>query len=272
MAIIYYTTGAWGAGKGANLTPAEADGNFAGLSARLDLVDGALAVPNEIESITVDAAGMTIGLEDATSYGPFALPTARLIWRGDWSAATVYAKRDIVKNPATGDLYFVLQAHVSGDAFDPALQVGGNDAYAVMVTFGAGGGARWTPGVVSIAASASSYPMQRSLHANRFLYANAPVGERVRFFMAGFLSGAVPPFAVNDEIVIYQAGEGDVSVVMSKFLTLKMRGVTHTGDADTEVFVSGRGSAITLKKIAQGVDLGSDEWVLFGDFLTPSGA
>jgi hypothetical protein len=41
MAIIYRTSGSWGAGKGSNLTAAEVDGNFSDSDTRVVTLEGA---------------------------------------------------------------------------------------------------------------------------------------------------------------------------------------------------------------------------------------
>lgn len=76
MTITYRTTGAWGAGKGANLTPAEVDGNFHDLATRVGSLETDAPQPVNIADITVVGTQMTIVLEDATSFGPFTLPQA----------------------------------------------------------------------------------------------------------------------------------------------------------------------------------------------------
>ena len=51
MTITYRTAGAWGPGKGANLTAAEVDGNFHGLATRLVAVETNPAQPAQIEAM-----------------------------------------------------------------------------------------------------------------------------------------------------------------------------------------------------------------------------
>jgi hypothetical protein len=75
VAIIYRTAGAWGAGNGANLTPAQVDGNFWDLHGRVDTLERTPPTPNNIANITATGSQMTITMDDASTFGPFTLPT-----------------------------------------------------------------------------------------------------------------------------------------------------------------------------------------------------
>lgn len=76
MTLTYRTAGAWGAGKGANLTPAEVDGNFWQLVADIAAAAAAAGTPNGIANVTVNGSQMTVVLDDATVLGPFTIPRA----------------------------------------------------------------------------------------------------------------------------------------------------------------------------------------------------
>jgi hypothetical protein len=71
---IYRTSGAWGAGKGSNLTPAEVDENFYGHEQRIDDLESSPTEPNQIANIIQTGDTITIVMEDATTFGPFTLP------------------------------------------------------------------------------------------------------------------------------------------------------------------------------------------------------
>lgn len=77
--LIYRTTGAWGAGKGGNLTAAEVDGNFWEIETR---VAAALAItPAEIDTITASGTQLTVTLTDARTFTvtvPVAEPFSRV--------------------------------------------------------------------------------------------------------------------------------------------------------------------------------------------------
>lgn len=117
-AIIYRTTGVWGAGKGSNLTPAEVDTNF------YELVEALAAFtaqgPVEIANIQIDTATgeLVFIMEDATEYR-VPVPIAAFRWRGDWQDGTDYEPFDLFT--ANDGLYFVQQAHSTdtGSEFNP---------------------------------------------------------------------------------------------------------------------------------------------------------
>lgn len=73
--IVYRTTGAWGSGLGANLSPAQVDGNFYDLAGRLATVE-ALSGGAYIVNITSDGTSLTVHMSDSSTYGPFLIPTA----------------------------------------------------------------------------------------------------------------------------------------------------------------------------------------------------
>lgn len=117
---IFRTVGAWGAGKGSNLTAGEVDGNFWALLQRLVAVEDDPPEPNNISNIQVVGNQMKIFLEDATVFGPFTLPTALFRWQGEWQDATDYDALDLVTVAGRGVyLATVDTTSESGDEFDP---------------------------------------------------------------------------------------------------------------------------------------------------------
>lgn len=74
MALTYRSAGAWGAGKGANLTPAEVDANFYQLTQDIAAAAAAAGTPVGISNITVSGTQMLVYLSDATVLGPYTLP------------------------------------------------------------------------------------------------------------------------------------------------------------------------------------------------------
>jgi hypothetical protein len=85
---------------------------------------------------------MTITMEDATTFGPFTLPTSRWRWREDFADATLYAVEDFFRDPDTGSIYRVLISHTSATPFDPDLLSGGDPVYELILdAAGLGGGA-----------------------------------------------------------------------------------------------------------------------------------
>lgn len=127
MPIIYRTAGAWGVGKGGNLTPAEVDGNFHDIVQQLASLELG-PTPAEIENIVVAGDQMTIILDDARTFGPFALPVAAFRWRGVWVAASPYSEFDTFEVPGVG-IFMSLVEHTTAATFDPDFVVGGSPAY-----------------------------------------------------------------------------------------------------------------------------------------------
>lgn len=79
MAIIYRTAGAWGAGKGSNLTAAEVDENFYDHEGRIDALETNPPEPNEITNITISGTQITFHFADTTTIGPLTLPRAPFV-------------------------------------------------------------------------------------------------------------------------------------------------------------------------------------------------
>ena len=76
IGLIFRTAGAWGAGKGSNLTPGEVDANFKAIADALDDLEANPPEAVPISNITQSGSSITVWLEDGTSFGPFTLPTA----------------------------------------------------------------------------------------------------------------------------------------------------------------------------------------------------
>jgi hypothetical protein len=143
MAIIYRTAGAWGAGNGANLTPANVDANFWDHEGRIVALETSPPEPNNIASITASGSQLTVTMDDASTFGPFTIPTARFEWVGDWTDATAYAINNVIRDADTGSIYLVIKSHTSDTTFDAAYEVGGEPVYELMIDaaeLGGGGG------------------------------------------------------------------------------------------------------------------------------------
>ncbi|TCN30352.1 hypothetical protein [Sinorhizobium americanum] len=74
MTIIYRTAGAWGAGKGSNLTPDEVDENFYDHEQRIAEMEENPPSPVEISNITQAGNTITVHMSDGSTFGPFNLP------------------------------------------------------------------------------------------------------------------------------------------------------------------------------------------------------
>jgi hypothetical protein len=131
--IVFRTLGAWGAGKGANLTASEVDSNFWALAQAIFDLQNNPAVPNGIASISVSGTQMTIYLHDGTALGPYTLPVLTFRWRDEWTPATIYAALDVVKVTDVG-IYMCQITHTSGDIFDGDLLI--DDAAVWLQLFG----------------------------------------------------------------------------------------------------------------------------------------
>ena len=130
MTISYRTSGAWGPGKGANLTAAEVDGNFHGLATRLTAVEANPAQPVQIEAITSSGNALTITMDNGDVYGPLPIPATALRFMGSWAATTSYMKNDVVRYG--NDVYYISADHTSGATFLPTQTVGGITVYQLM--------------------------------------------------------------------------------------------------------------------------------------------
>jgi hypothetical protein len=126
MAIIYRTDGAWGAGKGSNLAPAEVDENFYDVSQRVSYIEDNPVLPIEPISITITGYNFYMGLSNGETLGPVIMTMPVPEWRGEWTPATLYHDMDFFTAPAPdGGFGAVMQSHTSAATFDWAA-VGGN--------------------------------------------------------------------------------------------------------------------------------------------------
>lgn len=126
MTTTFRTSGAWGAGKGSNLTPAEVDNNFYDKETRIAALEGA-GVGVGIDTITVSGNQMTITLTDSSVQGPFTLPTAAWQPKGEWQPSTVYYAYDVVTYLGSG--FLVNLDHTSDSTFDAGATDGSLEIY-----------------------------------------------------------------------------------------------------------------------------------------------
>lgn len=134
MAIIYRTAGAWGAGKGANLTADEVDGNFNDLDTRLVEVETnppAAIYPVEFE--VTDGNQLYVHMSDYSILGPYTLPSGAWQYKGAWQSGYTYYVNDVITVAGLGTFLVVYQ-HVSDTTFDPFANDGaGHDYYKQML-------------------------------------------------------------------------------------------------------------------------------------------
>lgn len=113
MAILYRTTGAWGAGTGADLSAVQIDNNFWELySAIQDLIANPVE-PDQIASFTVSGTSFTIMMVSGASFGPYPLPVLSFTWIEDgWENDTIYNALDTFTVDGQG-LFLVLRGHTT---------------------------------------------------------------------------------------------------------------------------------------------------------------
>lgn len=79
VSITYRTAGAWGAGIGANLTPAQVDNNFYSIQQWIAAFEADPTPPNGISQIVQEGTQLFIYLDNSDVQGPFTLPSATAI-------------------------------------------------------------------------------------------------------------------------------------------------------------------------------------------------
>jgi len=117
MAIVYRTDGAWGAGKGSNLAPAEVDGNFYNIDQRVTYIEDNPVMPIEPISITITGYNFFMGLSNGETLGPVIMTMPVPEWRGEWTASTIYHDMDFITAP-DGGFGAVMLGHTSAATFD----------------------------------------------------------------------------------------------------------------------------------------------------------
>lgn len=118
MSILFRTAGAWGAGTGANLTPAQVDNNFWELLQSIMEASTDAPEPVGIANIVVVGSQMTVVLTDATELGPYTLPYTAFDWRGTWAPLTSYGLLNVVRVRGLGT-FLCVNPHTSATDFDP---------------------------------------------------------------------------------------------------------------------------------------------------------
>lgn len=236
MTTTFRTAGAWGAGKGADLTPAEVDNNFYDKETRITAIEAA-GVAVGIASITVSGNQMTVTMTDASVQGPFTLPTVAWNPVGTWLPSTLYSAMDVVTYG--GSAYLVLVDHTSDTTFDPnATQSTAQDIYQLIFSFAPAAGfertgATFTPTLAD---------------ANTYNRLTNPAGCAVTIDPAeGFPDWTELHFR-------------DASTDTGAFCTFDIATPGSINDVSGYLNQSaGRGATVTLKKNGA-----TDEWDIFG--------
>lgn len=113
--IVYRTAGAWGAGLGRDLLPAEVDGNFNDLDGRVQALEGNPPLPAEINSVDITGNQMTITMSNQAVFGPYTLPQAAFNFTGAFQPNHNYKRYDFLV--ANSGLYMVLHDFTSSAGF-----------------------------------------------------------------------------------------------------------------------------------------------------------
>ena len=262
MAITYRTAGAWGAGKGSNLTAAEIDGNFYDLDGRVVSLEGATPTAAEIQTIALNEDQLTIVLDNGASFGPFTMPTLTFNWRGEWTPSTVYAALDFVSVAGDG-VYLVTEAHTSAGTFDPDADLGsggpsGASTYALMFA---------VTDLPGASGPSSGSHNDSPYHGGVYLETGASVtptldqaGGYFRIAYAGAFSFNLPADAsVNFPIGTRFTIRDDTSGSGSGVELGAASGVLLDGPTGTSFTTTANGDVIYAVKVA------SDKWEAWGD-------
>jgi hypothetical protein len=125
MTITYRTTGAWGVGTGFDLPAATIDANFWDLHGRVDILE-AWPTPAAIEEFIIDGNQLTVVMDDATTFGPYTLPTyvpSAFVWE---PGIDVVPGQMFSMNAT---IYTVIYPHTTVDPFDPDESAGTDGPY-----------------------------------------------------------------------------------------------------------------------------------------------
>lgn len=245
MTTTYRTAGAWGAGKGSDLTPTEVDTNFYDKETRITDIEAA-GVAVGISSITVSGNQMTVHMTDASTQGPFTLPAVEWNCVGAWQPSTLYPINSVVT--AMGNAYLVLETHTSDTTFDPDATNGtAQPLYQFIIGTAATTKTRTGTTFAPILEDAGTY--------NRMTNTAGCV--------VTIPADATVNFPIDCEIHFRQCAEtatagGQVEITAESGVTLN--GIEGFGGALGPYLTSAMGAVVTAKKIA------ADDWDLFGYF------
>ena len=272
MAIIYRTTGPWGTGKGANLVPAEVDGNFFDVSTRVTVLeDNIPAAANGIAFFTIGGSNRDlfyVHMTNGTIQGPFTLPEKTWNFRGAWASSNVYNVDDVVT--ANGAVYLVLINHISASLFNPDANDGsGHNYYGLLLTNAAnvipqGGDIGQYLTKIDVADYAVGWQTPVVFPAQNLLEAPSPtytltisnIASYVRCVSASGCTIIIPSdttlnFPLSTEMSFRQCT--DASVVLTPDT-----GVVFNGISGLQSKTARNGAVITAKKIA------TNSWDIFG--------
>jgi hypothetical protein len=240
MAFTYRTVGAWGAGKGSNLTPAEVDANFYQVETRVAELEENPATPVGIAEIVVTGNSMTIVLTNAQEFGPFILPVATIQWLGEWDPGTSYPAPSLftVSTGADAGLYLVvLDGYEAGTDFDPDVFTTAGE-YLVKLY------ALPTVGQMPLLALTADYDLAAA-DAGKYIRINSATPVEVNV-----LANSVGAYPLGSVYTFRQAGDGEITFVAGGGVTINTPETLTTRQLHSTVTI---------------VNIAVDEWDLTGD-------
>jgi hypothetical protein len=220
MTIVYRTDGAWGTGKGVNLTPVEVDGNFYDLDGRVTYVEDNPTPAVVPIGINIEGALFTMDLSDGSSLGPIVMTMPVPRWVGGWTPSTPYLEMDFFTAP-DGGMGAVMLAHTSAATFDwGALHpVSGQPVYQQIV--GASGTTSGLADLIDVALGAQIVNDMLVWDAAGGVWRNKTPAAVVDILppftgptgSAPGLKGLVPPPAAGDAVAGKVLGAGGAWIV-----------------------------------------------------------
>lgn len=121
------------AGKGSPLTVDEADDNFFELYTRLKALETSPPTAVGISNISVIGSQMLVTMTDATTFGPFTLPIAKLNFAGDYTPGSTYHALDLIDTQGLGLYMVLMDVTDADDPFDPNKVDGSGNPYFNLV-------------------------------------------------------------------------------------------------------------------------------------------
>jgi hypothetical protein len=226
---LYVTAGPWGSGTGVPHSAVIADTNFWVVVQRLVALEAGGAEGVGIASISVTGSQITFTMTDATTRGPFTLPTSSPRSRGAWVASTAYYKWDIVTVAGLG-AYFVIQNHTSAATFDPDASNSVGNYYQLLYS---------DPGSAPVNEISTATVTLGVTHVGKFNLCTNSSGCAVTV-LSNSLQPSQEAHFCQDNIGQVEALDGDTATVIKPY--------------DGYLFkTAGRGAVFTIKCLSSGV-------------------
>lgn len=273
VSITFRTTGAWGSGIGTDLTASQVDTNFYNCKTAIEDLQDNPPEAISIDSISQSGNTITVHYTDASTDGPFTLPSVTLNFRGAWAISTVYAVNDIVTSG--GSTYLVIYAHTSSSgSFDPGANDGlGHNYYGLLLSNPAGGlPTGGAAGQVLTKTSSTDYAATwadpetvttiQTVSGTTHTLAAANVG---RFHRCTNVLGCTVTVPENASVAIAIGSRFDFRGVAGPMTFIEQdTGVILNGREGNNNATDAQGAVASLIKIA------TNEWDLFGDLMQAS--